>query len=152
MAGLAAIGAVAWCAKLVNSQWPVSTTLRHIAAAPNCAAARAPCRLTAIHAIELYFNALLVHKDMDPAEVRNLKHCLSKRVDLAVENGLHLKKKTSAHLIDMTGKREYLVSRYGEEMAESMSAINRLMATLDEVGNKVTLIVTGNGATPPGQD
>jgi len=101
----------------------------------------APCRLVAIHAIELYFNALLVHKGMEPAQVRNLKHCLSQRVELAVANGLHLKKKTSAHLIEITGNREYLVTRYGAEMPASMSEINRLTATLDEVGNKVSVIV-----------
>lgn len=104
---------------------------------------RAPCRLTAIHAIEFYFNALLLHKGMEPAEVRKLKHCLSKRVVLAAANGLHLKKKTAAHLIDMTGDREYLVTRYGAEMSASMSKINRLMATLDEVGIKVTSILQG---------
>lgn len=102
-----------------------------------------PCRLAAIHAIELYFNALLLHKGMAPARVRNLKHCLSQRADLAVENGLHLKKKTSDHLIDMTSNREYLVSRYGAEMPASMSEVTRLTATLDEVDNKVSKIVTG---------
>lgn len=102
---------------------------------------RAPCRLTAIHAIELYFNALLLHKGMEPTQVRALKHSLSQRVELAVPNGLHLKKKTSAHLIDMTGQREYLVTRYGAEMPASMSEINRLMATLDEVSRKINSIL-----------
>ena len=99
--------------------------------------------MSAIHAIELYFNALLVDKGMQPAQVRNLKHCLSQRGELAVANGLHLKKKTSAHLVSMTGNREYLVTRYGAEMPASMSEINRLTATLDEVGNKVSEIVSG---------
>ncbi len=102
---------------------------------------RAPCRLAAIHAIELYFNALLLHKGMKSAKVRGLKHCLSQRMELANAEGLRLKKKTSAHLIDMTGNREYLVTRYGAEMPASMFEINRLMATLTEVGNKVAVIV-----------
>lgn len=100
-----------------------------------------PCRLSAIHAIELYFNALLVDKGMEPAQVRNLKHCLSQRAKLAVANGIRLKKKTSAHLIDMTSNRELLVTRYGAEMPASMSEINRLMATLKEVGKKVSKTV-----------
>jgi len=103
----------------------------------------APCRLVAIHAIELYFNALLLHKGMESAQVRNLRHCLSQRLELAVANGIRLKKKTSDHLIDMTSKREYLVTRNGAEMPASMSEINRLTATLDEVGKKVSKIVTG---------
>ena len=104
---------------------------------------RAPCRLSAIHAIELYFNALLLHKGMESAQVRGLKHGLVGRVDLAATNGLHLRKKTCSHLEAMTGNREYLVTRYGPEMTASVSQINRLIATLDEVGNKVTVIVLG---------
>lgn len=102
----------------------------------------APCRLSAIHAIELYFNALLIDKGIDHAQVRNLRHCLSQRLELAGK-GLNLKKKTSDHLIDMTSNREYLVTRYGAEMPASMSEITRLRATLDEVGDKVSKIVTG---------
>jgi len=100
-------------------------------------------KIAEVAAIELYFNALLLHKGMEPAKVRNLKHCLSQRVELAVANGLRLKKKTSDHLIDMTSNREYLVTRYGAEMPALMSELNRLTATLDEVGKKVSKIVTG---------
>ncbi len=103
---------------------------------------RAPCRLSAIHAIELYFNALLIEKGMEHAQVRDLRHCLSQRLELA-GNGLNLKKKTSDHLIDVTSNREYLVARYGAEMPEAVSEINRLTATLDEVGDKVSKIVMG---------
>lgn len=103
---------------------------------------RAPFRLSAIHAIELYFNALLIDKDMEHAQVRDLRHCLSKRLELA-GNGLDLKKKTSDHLIDLTSNREYLVARYGAEMPEAVSEISRLRATLDEVGDKVLKIVMG---------
>lgn len=101
----------------------------------------APCRLAAIHSIELCFNALLLHKGMEPAEIRAMQHCMSQRVKLAPENGLHLRKRTAEHLINITGNREYLVTRYGPEMTSSVSQINRLMATLDEVAAKVCRIV-----------
>ncbi len=41
MASLVAIGGVVSCAELADHKWPMTTTLKHIAAAPNCAAARA---------------------------------------------------------------------------------------------------------------
>ena len=109
--------------------------------------ARAPCRLTAIHAIELYFNALLLHTGLTAAEVRTLKHSLIERLHLAQEHGLHLRVRTADHLKAMTGNREYLVTRYGPEMTATVSQINRLMATLDEVGRKVLIKVAGNDAT-----
>ena len=103
----------------------------------------APCRLAAIHAIELYFNALLLHKGLSPAELRAHRHCLVQRTRLAQEHGLQLRVKTARHLQDISGNREYLVTRYGPEMTATMSQINRLMATLDEVSGKVTEIVDG---------
>jgi hypothetical protein len=103
----------------------------------------APCRLAAIHSIELYFNALLLHKGLSPAKVRAQRHCLVERTRMAQENGLQLRVKTVAHLEAMTGNREYLITRYGPEMTATFSKINRLMATLDEVGRKVVNIVNG---------
>jgi hypothetical protein len=50
-----------------------------------------------------------------------------------------------AHLESMTGKREYLVSRYGPEMAATVSQVNRLTATLDEVADKVAAFVNRAG-------
>jgi len=41
----------------------------------------------------------------------------------------------------MAGNREYLVTRYGPEMAATISQINRLTATLEEVANKVTVMM-----------
>ena len=108
---------------------------------------RAPCRLTAIHAIELYFNALLLHRGLTAAKVRALKHSLDERLHLAQEHGLHLRVRTADHLQAMTGNREYLVTRYGPELTATVSQINRLMATLDEVSSKVSIKVVGDEAT-----
>jgi len=36
----------------------------------------------------------------------------------------------------MTEEREYLISRYGPEMAITPSEINRLVATLEEIAKK----------------
>lgn len=100
---------------------------------------RAPFRLSAIHAIELYLNALLLHHGHSPSRIRGMQHDLAARTELALASGLTLRKRTSAHLLDMADKREYLVTRYGPEMTATVSQINRLTATLEEVAAKVTV-------------
>jgi hypothetical protein len=101
-----------------------------------------PCRLSAIHAIELYLSALLLYNGHKASRVRGLQHDLAARADLAITSGLKLRKRTIAHLQTMTGNREYLVTRYGPEMTDIVSQINRLTATLEEVAAKVTAIVS----------
>jgi len=110
---------------------------------------RAPYRFAAIHAIELYLNAFLLKQSIEPSVVRRMQHDLSARTTLAIDSGLRLRKRTEAHLHDMTGNREYLVTRYGPELTATMSQINRLTATLDEVAKKVTAAVP-NPAGPAG--
>jgi hypothetical protein len=96
----------------------------------------APFRLTAIHAVELYLNALLRSEGHEPVHIRNLQHDLATRAELAQQLGMGLRKRTAAHLADLAKQREYLVSRYGPEMVSTTSHITRLMATLDEVAEK----------------
>ena len=98
---------------------------------------RAPYRLTAIHAIELYLNALLLIEGMDAPRVRSLQHDLAARAKLALASGLALRSRTAAHLEAMEKGREYLVSRYGTDQESTLSQINRLHATLEEIGEKV---------------
>jgi hypothetical protein len=102
----------------------------------------APCRLTAIQAIELYLNALLLHAGLPPTTIRGLQHDLAKRTNQAVEAGLKLRKRTAIHIATMGGNREYLVTRYGPEITGTVSQINRLIASLEEVATKVTAIVS----------
>lgn len=110
---------------------------------------RAPFRLCAVHAIELYLNALLLHHGEKPGQIRGRKHDLAERARLALESGLKLRERTADHLIKMTETREYVVSRYGPEMSSTLSQINRLEATLNEVGKKVAVIVrNGNSHAP----
>jgi hypothetical protein len=104
---------------------------------------RAPYRLAAIQAVELYLNAHLLHSGSEPARVRGLQHDLAARADLAIESGLVLRKRTAAHLKAMASSREYLVTRYGPELASTLSQVNRLAATLDEVAAKVRVTVQG---------
>ncbi len=103
---------------------------------------RAPYRLAAIHAIELYLNALLLQRGQNASQIRAMQHHLSTRMDLAQASGLKLKKRTANHLQSLEANREYLVTRYGPEMTASISQINRLNATLDEVAKKVTLLLS----------
>ncbi|MDX8455193.1 hypothetical protein RFM98_20790 [Mesorhizobium sp. VK9D] len=49
---------------------------------------RAPFRLSAIHAIELYLTALLLHRGHSPNQIRKLQHDLSARTEQAMEIGL----------------------------------------------------------------
>lgn len=101
----------------------------------------APCRLSAIHAIELFLSALLLHEGHAASAIRGMQHNLAERAERAMDSGLQLRKRTAAHISAMVGNREYLVTRYGPEMTSTVSQINRLTATLDEVANKVTAMI-----------
>lgn len=105
---------------------------------------RAPSRLLAIQSIELYLNALLIFSRHDATAVRGMQHNLTKRLELAVVKGLHLRKRTAAHLQAIERNREYLNSRYGAEMTATASQSNRLSATLEEIAKKVSAILAGN--------
>ena len=98
---------------------------------------RAPFRLTAIHAIEPYLNVFLLRRGHAVAHIRGLQHDLWGRAERALAAGLCLRKRTVTHLRDLSDSREYLATRYGPELATSMSQINRLVATLEEVASKV---------------
>lgn len=102
---------------------------------------RAPYRLAAIQAIELYLNALLLHQGHDAKRVRGMQHDLGARTELALAGGLRLRDRTAKHLASMVGNREYLITRYGPEMTSTVSQINRLSATLNEVAAKVSAVL-----------
>ncbi len=98
---------------------------------------RAPFRLSAIQSIELYLNAYLLRLGHAPDVVRGLQHDMRRRAELAISAGLKLRIKTAEHLRVLHQNREYLITRYGPELTASVSQINRLTATLDEVARKV---------------
>jgi hypothetical protein len=98
---------------------------------------RAPFHLNAIHAIELYLNALLLLKGVKAQQLRALNHDLSARIHHELAAGLTLRVRTAAHLADITKRREYLVSRYGTNQMKSVSEITRLKATLEEIRESV---------------
>jgi hypothetical protein len=102
------------------------------------AISRAPCRFLALHAIELYLNALLRHRGHAPDAIRGMQHDVSKRMDLVVSGGLTLRKRTMEHMAAIAAHREYLVMRYGDIPA-TIPQINRLMATMEELAEKVSL-------------
>jgi hypothetical protein len=97
---------------------------------------RAPARLCAIHAIELYLNAFLLDAGEDARSIRGRNHDLAGRIDACMALGLCLRRRTSEHLHALTSGREYLVTRYGPELS-TLSEINRLTATMEEVARKV---------------
>ncbi len=121
---------------------------------------RAPYHFVAIHAIELYLNALLVFEGMKPAHLRMLQHDLHARASHKLVGTLALRTRTLAHLGALSSGREYLVSRYGVAEMRSVSQINRVHATMNEIRSKVAQRLnqqepaalekrTGDPAVPP---
>lgn len=106
---------------------------------------RAPYRLVAIHAIELYLNAWLLAAGHSPIEVRRLQHDFALRTERAVGTRLVLRKRTLDHLHRMSERREYLATRYDCAPAE-ISELNRLAASLAEVAEKVSAAVGASAA------
>jgi hypothetical protein len=107
-----------------------------------------PFRLLAIHAIELTFNAVLVHNSVKAEEIRAMHHDLRAHMVMAETFGLKLRPKTVKHICDLTANREYLVHRY--DPAESLRAghLNRLIATLREVSKKTNQLLAAEKAPP----
>ena len=66
---------------------------------------RAPFRLSAIHAIELYLTALLLHRGYSPNQIRKMQHDLSARTEHALEAGLRLRAKTAKHLQSLSSQK-----------------------------------------------
>ena len=58
-----------------------------------------------------------------------------------------LRKRTAQHLEALTSNREYLVTRYDPERTATLSQVNRVMATLEELSQKVAKFVEGSGAS-----
>jgi len=102
---------------------------------------RAPWRLIAIHAVELYLNAALLHFGLASTKIRNLQHNMAARTNLAIAKGLTLRKRTVSHLETLSTNREYLTVRYSPEVPATISQITRLNATLEELSEKVTRLI-----------
>jgi hypothetical protein len=105
----------------------------------------APYRLIAIHAVELYLNAVLRHHGVDEGAIRALGHDLGARLRLAESKGLKLKKLTTAHLQFLAETKEYVQTRYRPLALATPSQLNRLQATLDEVARKSVAVIDGPG-------
>lgn len=78
---------------------------------------RSPYRFLAIHAVELYLNALLLASGHTAADLRRMHHDLASRTELAVAP-LHLRKRTLLHLEALSESPECLTTRYDPEAAE----------------------------------
>jgi hypothetical protein len=98
---------------------------------------QAPQRLLALHAMELYLNAFLLAKGVNPTTISSFQHDLGERVRMASEAGLVLRKRTMAHLATLSASSEYHVIRYAPELMSTLPQVNRVMATVDELSRKV---------------
>lgn len=101
---------------------------------------RAPYRLLAIHAIELYLNAYLLAAGYSAIEVRRLQHDFCARTRHALGAKLVLRKRTAAHLHRLSERCEYLTTRYDCAPTEA-SELNQLAPSLAEVVEKVSAFV-----------
>lgn len=101
---------------------------------------RAPYRLIAIHAVELYLNAYLLASGHSTLDVRGMQHDLAMRTQRALDAKLVLQRRTAAHLLALTETREYLLVRY-DAAAPCASNPNRVAATLKDVAEKVTAFI-----------
>lgn len=98
----------------------------------------APYRFAAVHAIELYLNAYLMHHGLTPAEIRGTAHDLEFRAASAREHGLILRCKTIALITRINQNREYLIVRYGYKQMAAVVSVTELQSVLNEVSKKVT--------------
>lgn len=101
----------------------------------------APYRFAAIHAIELYLTAYLQLNNHEPKTIRGLQHDLAKRTDHATKAGLKLRKRTIAHLRQLTSNREYVETRYHPAAMKNLTQPNAIIATLKDVEDKVMKVV-----------
>ena len=143
-AGYPGSGASAWQILLLAHDYHNSCIHLMIRFEGEEAQSLTPARLLAIHAIELYLNALMLDAGDTPKMVRGLQHDLAGRAKRAVACGLVLRSKTVDHLARLTSAQEYVAARYGPELVESQSELNRLTATLKGVSERVSEIVNKN--------
>src|SRR3546814_18807119 len=61
----------------------------------------APACMSPIHAIELYLNALLLHKGHAPAEIRGYQHDLATRAGLAAAKALRFRQRPPPHPLSL---------------------------------------------------
>ncbi|WP_137113335.1 hypothetical protein [Mesorhizobium sp. GR13] len=108
----------------------------------------APARWAAIHAIELYLNAFLLLRGHRPVVIRNLQHDFRAKTNIAQECGLNVREKTFEHLASLTDSREYLTTRYAADSASIWPHLNRLLATMEEVAEKVAAVLPEPTAKP----
>ncbi len=131
--------------RLADSYHAAALALLGSAGAPD-AAARAPARFCAVHAIELYLDAFLRGLGESPGRLRAHGHDLRLRAALAIDCGLALRRKTALHLIRLTRDREHLALRYGPSRAVQVCEINRLAASLEEIARKVRAAATAGAS------
>jgi hypothetical protein len=109
---------------------------------PHQTLAHAPYRFNAIHAIELYLSAYLQLNKHEPQEIRDLQDNLEERTTRATKAGLVLRKRTISHLGKLTSTREYVETRYHPAALKKLSQPTQLLATLNDVRQKVEKAVT----------
>lgn len=94
-------------------------------------------RLLALHSIALYFNVLLLAKGINHKTIRRFRLDLGEQARIAINLGIALRKRTSAHFVTLSLSNEYQVIWYAPTLIATLSQLSRVMATLDELSQKV---------------
>jgi len=102
-----------------------------------------PRRLMALHSIKLYLDALLLANGLNRQTICSFEGDFNERTRVAMDLGLVLRKRTVEHLATLSSSREYLAVSYGSETTATLSQMNRVMATLDELSQKVRKMLRG---------
>lgn len=110
---------------------------------------QAPFRLAAIHAVELYLNAVLLAHGTCAEQIRGLQHDLSRRLAGAKDAGLKLDTRTANHIGKLSEAQEYLKARYAPNQIAGLSQLNRLDRTLEVVREQALALVNRNEAPVP---
>ncbi len=100
---------------------------------------QAPFRLAAIHAIELYLNAVLLADGTSPDQLPSFQHDLSKR--LASAKALKLDRRTTTHVETLTNTKEYREARYAPRQSAKLSPLTRLHRTLEVIRREARAII-----------
>ncbi|MEZ2224473.1 hypothetical protein [Rhizobium sp. RCC_161_2] len=78
-----------------------------------------------------------ISRNSTPAIISGFRHDLGELTRIASEAGLVLRKRTVAHLAALSAGNEYHVISYAPELMSTLSQVNRVMATVDELSRKV---------------
>jgi len=96
----------------------------------------APHRFAALHAIDLYLNACLIHLGKGLKHTKSLQHNFYVKFELLELEGFVLKQRFKTYLKLLTDSGEYTQTRYSFHTVSDELSIPQLQALLREIAKK----------------